>query len=93
MIASLSTLETELRQAAGHRAYADVERLVVLLCAATTAQLHILPKDDPRIHEIAAWLHELLDWTGTMLRISRATQADELRRIPFVRSYLSQQIL
>jgi len=30
------------------------------------------------------------EWTGLMLRTARAAQADELRRIPFLRGYLGQ---
>jgi hypothetical protein len=90
---SLSSLETLLREAVASRNYAEVQRLVVLLGAATAEQVSSLSAGDPLILEIGGWLDDLLDWTRTMLRVSRAAQADELRRIPFVRSYLKQQNL
>ena len=84
-------MSEELRSAAGRHAYAEVERLVVALCAATAEQARNLPAGDPQIRELATWLRELLDWTGIMLRAARAAQADEMRRIPFLKGYLRRQ--
>ena len=89
----LLEVETELRRAAAQRAYASVAHLLVSLGDAVAEEVRIMPADDPRRDELAAWSRELLDWTGIMLRASRAEQADELRRIPFVQSYLRQQNL
>ena len=61
--------------------------------AAAAEETGTLPAGDPQILEIAAWVDELLEWTGIMLRSARAAQADELRRIPFLRNYLRQQSL
>jgi hypothetical protein len=93
MISStLATMSDKLRRAAGRRAYAEVQRLVVSLGAAAAAEARGFPPGDARIREIAAWLHEQLDWTGIMLRTARAAQADELRRIPFLKGYLRRQV-
>ena len=89
--AALTAIETELRQAAARRAYADVERLVVSLCAAAAGQARALPPGDPRIREIAVWLDEQLERTRILLRIARTAQADELRRLLFVKRYLPGQ--
>jgi hypothetical protein len=88
---TLASMSNDLRRAAGRRAYGDVERLVASLCAAAAEQVKSLPAGDPRIREMAAWLDEQLQCTGTLLRIARAAQADELRRIPFLKGYLRRQ--
>jgi hypothetical protein len=90
---ALSIIGNGLRQAAGRRAYEEVQRLVVSLCDVAAEETRTLPAGHPQIREIAAWVDELLQWTGIMLRTARAAQADELRRIPFLKSYLRQQSL
>jgi hypothetical protein len=84
----LATLSDELRRAAGRRAYAEVERLAVTVGTAAAEEARALPPADPGIREIAAWLNELFDRTEILLRIGRASQAVELRRITFLRRYL-----
>ena len=92
MISStLTAIETELRQAAARRAYADVERLAVRVGAIAAGEARALPAGDPGIREIATWLTELFEWTEIMLRIARASQADEFRRIVFLQRYLPRQ--
>jgi hypothetical protein len=87
----LADIGDRLRRAAGSNDYPAVEGLVTSLCSTALEQAAALPPADPQIREIGAWVDELLDWTGIMLRSSRAAQADELRRIPFVQSYLRQE--
>ena len=89
----LSSIGNNLRRAAGQHAYAETEVLVVTLCSTAAATARALPEGDPQIAEIVAWVGELLEWTGIMLRTSRAAQADELRRVPFLQGYLRQQSL
>jgi hypothetical protein len=92
MISStLATLSDELRQAAARRAYADVERLAVRVGAAAAGEARALPAGDPGKLEIAAWLRELFSSTEILLRIGRASQADEFRRITFLQRYLPRQ--
>jgi hypothetical protein len=92
MISStLADLGNDLRCAAARRAYADVERLAVSLGAAAAEQVRSLPAGDPRIDEIAAWISEQFERTDILLRIARAAQADEIRRIPFLKRYLAQR--
>ena len=92
MISStLTAIETELRRAAAHRAYAEVERLAVSVGAAAAAEARALPPGDSGIGEIATWLNGLFQSTEIMLRIARASQADEFRRIAFLQRYLPRQ--
>jgi len=86
--AALITLGNELRRAAERRAYADVERLARQVGAAAAAEVRALPPGDPGGREIAGWLQDLFGRTEILLRISRASQAGELRRIAFLRRYL-----
>jgi hypothetical protein len=88
---SLTAIGTELRHAAARRAYAEVERLVVRAGAAAAAEARALPAGDPGIRDIASWLNELFESTGIMLRIARTSQADEFRRMLFLKRYLSRQ--
>jgi hypothetical protein len=91
--ATLTTLEQELRRAAGRRAYADVEQLVVSVGAAAAGEARSFPPGDPQVREIAIWLNQLYEWTGVMLRAARAAHAEELRRMPFLKTYLRHQSL
>ena len=89
MISSnLAALSDELRQAAARRAYAEVERLAVKVGDAAAEQVRALPAGDPGVRDIAAWLKELFDRTEILVRIGRASQAGELRRITFLQRYL-----
>jgi len=89
MISSnLTALSDELRKAAARRAYVEVERLAVKVGDAAAAQARALPAGDPGVREIAAWLKELFDRTEILLRIARASQGDEYRRLTFLRRYL-----
>jgi hypothetical protein len=92
MISSnLATLSNELRRAAARRAYAEVERLAVRVGEAAAAEARALPAGDPGVREIAIWLKELFDRTEILLRIARTSQADEFRRLTFLRRYLPGQ--
>ena len=88
---SLAAIEADLRRAAARRAYADVERLAATFGAAATREARALPPGDPQIREIAAWLDRQLDCALILLRTARAAQAEELRRLPFVKDYLRRQ--
>jgi hypothetical protein len=89
MISSnLAALNDELRKAAARRAYAEVERLAVEVGQAAAGQARALPAGDPGVGEIAAWLKELFERTEILLRIARASQAGELRRVTFLQRYL-----
>ena len=59
--------------------------------AIAAGEIRALPAGDPGIREIATWLNELFEWTEIMLRIARASQADEFRRIVFLQRYLPRQ--
>lgn len=92
MISStLATLSDELRQAAARRAYAEVERLAVRVGAAAAEEARALPAGGPGKNEIATWLREVFTSTEILLRIARASQADEFRRITFLQRYLPGQ--
>ena len=89
MISSkLAKLGNELSQAASRRAYADVERLAVRAGAVAAEEASALPAGDPGLQEIAMWLKELFDRTEILLRIGRAAQADEFKRLTFLKRYL-----
>jgi hypothetical protein len=89
MISStLDTLGNQLREAAARRAYRDVERLAVQVGAAAAGEARALPPGDPGIGEIAAWLKELFHRTDILLRIARASQANERRRVTFLKRYM-----
>jgi len=84
----LVMLGSELMRAAGRRRYAEVNRLAIRVGDAAAGDVRELPAGDPGIREIAAWLKDLFDRTEILLRIGRASQAAELRRITFLRQYL-----
>lgn len=90
---ALIEIENDLRRATGRRNYADVQSLLVALGAAAEKEARAFSPGDPRVYEIAAWLNQLWDWTGIMLRTARAEHADELRLVPFVKTYLRQRSL
>jgi hypothetical protein len=85
---TLGTLGNELVRAAGRRRYAEVERLAVRVGAVAAEEARKLPPGDPVVREIAAWLKDLFDRTEILLRIARASQAGDLRRITFLQRYL-----
>jgi len=80
-----------LRQAATRRAYRDVEHLARKAGADAAAEARALPAGDPGVGEIVDWLTDLFDRTEILLRIARASQAAELRRIAYLRRYLPAQ--
>jgi hypothetical protein len=86
--ATLVNLSNDLRRAAARRAYADVRRLAVKAGAAAADEARALPAGDTGIGEIAAWLKDLFDRTEILVRIGRASQASELRRVTFLQRYL-----
>ena len=89
MISSaLMNLGKELRRAATRRAYGDVQRLTVTLGARAAEEVRALPPGDAGRAGIAAWLKEEYRRTEILLRISRAAQAKELRRVVFLQRYL-----
>jgi hypothetical protein len=89
MISSnLAALSDELRKAAARRTYAEVARLALKVGDAAAEQARALPAGDPGVGEIAAWLKDLFDRTEILLRVARASQAGELRRITFLQRYL-----
>ncbi|HEX3745136.1 MAG TPA: hypothetical protein VHW09_14430 [Bryobacteraceae bacterium] len=88
---TLATLGSDLQKAAGRRAYADVQVLAVRIGEAAAAEVRSLPAGDAGIREMAAWLADLFRRTEILLRIARASQAAELRRVTFLRRYLLPQ--
>jgi hypothetical protein len=89
MISStLATLSDELVRAAARRAYANAARLAVQVGAAAAEEARKLPAGDPGVREIATWLKDVFDRTEILLRIARASQADEFRRLTFLKRYL-----
>lgn len=92
MISSaLTAIGNELRGAAAHRAYHDVERLAMNVGAAAAEEARALPAGDPGVREIAAWLAELFDRTEILLRIARAEHADEYKRLTILKRYLPKE--
>jgi len=59
--------------------------------AAAAEDTRTLPAGDPGIRKIAAWLKDLFDRTEILLRIARASQADQLRRLTFLNGYPSDR--
>lgn len=88
--ATLASLANDLHQAAARRCYADVQRLAVRLGAAAAEATGTLPAGDPAREEIAAWLKQRFESAEILVRIGRAAQADEFRRMVFLRRYLPQ---
>jgi len=89
MISStLVRLSNDLRRAAARREYAAVGRLAVRVGAAAAEEAQTLPAGDPAIGEIAAWLKDIFGSTEILVRIGRASQANELRRVTFLQRYL-----
>jgi hypothetical protein len=86
--ATLTNLGNHLCQAAARRAYANVERLAVTVRAAAEEAARALPAGHPGVAEIASWLKELYKQAEILVRIGRAAQACELRRITFLQRYL-----
>jgi hypothetical protein len=78
----------DLQRAASRRGYADVERLAMRVGAAAAEEARSLPAGDPGRDEIAAWLKDLFGSTEILLRIARASQAEELRHLTFLKRYL-----
>jgi hypothetical protein len=85
---SLSRIEKSLRCAVEAQHYAEVTRLVLSFCEAAEGHARALPPGDPRIGEIAALTHEVLQWTRTMVKAGRASIVLQLRQIPQVRRYI-----
>jgi hypothetical protein len=83
----LDALSNALRHAAARRAYAEVQVLAVRAGEAAAQEAHALPPGDPGIAKIAAWLSELYARTDILLRIGRAAQGDELRRVLMLKRY------
>lgn len=91
MSSTLAKLSDELVRAAGRRQYAEVGRLAVQVGAAAAEQARTLPAGDPGAREVATWLKEVFDRTEVLLRIARASQADEFRRLSFLQRYLPRE--
>jgi hypothetical protein len=93
MISStLVNLSNDLRRAAARRAYADVQRLAVRVGAAAAEEARALPAGDPAVGEIAVWLTDLFDRAEILVRIGRASQASELRRVTFLQRYREEKL-
>ena len=85
---SLSRIEQELRRAVESQRYAEVQRLVLEFCGAAEAHARSLPPADPRIGEIATMTQDVLQWTRSMVKSSRASVMLQLRQIPKVKQYV-----
>ena len=90
MSAALVEKAAELRRAVEQHAYSQVADLAVSFCEAAAAETDGLAAGDPRIREAAAYVEGVLEWSRIMLCTTRASYADELRRIPFLQGYLRQ---
>jgi hypothetical protein len=88
---TLASLSENLQRAASRRAYAEVQRVAVQLGEAAAAQARTLPAGDPRIADIAAWLTEEYRRADILVRVGRASQAAELRRVSYLQRYLKTQ--
>ena len=83
---SLTSLGNDLQRAAARRVYAEVQRLAVSVGAAAAEE----SRATGNTTEIAAWLKDLYTRSEILLRIARATQADELRQVTLLKRYLSR---
>jgi hypothetical protein len=87
---TLDALGNALRHAAARRAYVEVQQLAVRAGETAAQEAHALLPEDPDIAEIATWLSELYARTDILLRIGRAAQADELRRVLMLKRYTAR---
>jgi hypothetical protein len=81
---TLLTLGKDLQRAASRRGYAEVQRLAASVATAAAAEARASADST----EIATWLQDLYTRTEILLRIARATQADELRQVTLLKRYL-----
>jgi hypothetical protein len=88
---TLTSLSEDLERAAARRLYAEVQRLAVRLGEAAAAQARTLPAGDPGIAEIARWAKDKYSRAEILVRVGRASQAAELRRVSFLQRYLKTQ--
>lgn len=86
---SLLTLGQNLQRAASRRGYAEVQRLAANVGVAAVAEA----RAGANLAEIGAWLQDLYARTDILLRIARATQADELRQVTLLRRYLGSSAI
>ena len=89
---SLSRAEQDLRRAVEGQRYAEVQRRILEFCRAAEMHARALPPADPSIAEIAGMTQNVLQWTRTMLKSSRASLALQLRQIPKVKRYVPVQV-
>lgn len=84
----LTAIEKRLREAAARRAYNEIPSLAACVGAAAAEEAKSLPSGDPLLLEIGLWLQALYRDIEILVRIGRATDAGELRRVAFLRKYL-----
>jgi hypothetical protein len=83
----LSTLEQDLRHAAGQGQFQEVRRLADLYCEAAGGRLRSLPPDCPDAPRIAREAADLLQWTLLMLYSARESCKAELHRVRSLQCY------
>lgn len=86
---SLAMIENDLRNAALHRRYADVEPLAKRLCLAADTQARSLATGDPARAELVRRVVETLESARLLLCVARAATAGDLRRLPLLKRYLT----
>jgi hypothetical protein len=87
---ALTTLGNELQQAAARRSYDRVPQLAAQLGARAAEEARGLPRGDVRFGELAEWLKQVYESTEILVRIGRASQADQFRRLVFLKKYLPE---
>jgi len=85
---AFSRIENDLRNAVRLRRYAEVERLAQLFSAAAVNRVRSLAPGDAERANLVRHAEEVLEWSRMMVSAARASTADELRHLPFVKRYL-----
>lgn len=89
MSARLLQLEKDLRGALARRAYIEVQKIAAEFSAQAAAEWCAFPSGTPRARRIFDRWRNVLEWTRVMVCTSRASQADELRRMLLTNRYLA----
>jgi len=85
---SLTRIEDRFRHAVESRQYGDADQLALQYGEAARQAVDLLPSGDPGRAQIARRVLDTFEWARLLLLIGRAFTARELRRIPFLNSYL-----
>jgi len=85
---SLTRVEDRFRHAVESRQYGAADQLALQYGDAARDAVAALPAGDPARAQIARRVLDTLEWARLVLLIGRASTARELRRIPFLTSYM-----